>query len=108
MTETLLPMTEEEWKKPPVRGEHEGRSLMTELGLIGGEALVYLETHGATTLRQLIRDLEWPAPMVMMAVGALVREGLARAIRNELEVVLELRPVGTAATPEIAPAVWGG
>ncbi|MBI3088431.1 MAG: hypothetical protein HYY91_06105 [Candidatus Omnitrophica bacterium] len=91
MSETLLPMVEEEWRKPPLHWEHEGRSLMTELGVVGGEALTYLEARGATTLRQLIRELEWPAPMVMMAVGALVREGLVRAIRHELEVVVEVR-----------------
>ena len=64
-------------------------SLMTTLGLISGEVLTYLEAHGATTLHRLIRELEWPARMTMMAVGALVRQGMIRAIQHDLEVILE-------------------
>ncbi len=68
-------------------------SLMTSIGLIEGEILTFLEERGATPLRRLIRELGWAAPMVMMAVGALVRQGLIRALKHELEVVLELRPM---------------
>ena len=64
-------------------------ALMTSLGLIGGEVLTVLEAHGATPMRRLIRELEWPAPMVLMAVGSLIREGLVRATQHDLEVILE-------------------
>jgi len=87
MSETLLPMLDEEWKRPPAVPEE--ASLMTPLGLVEGEILTYLEEHGATTLGGLVRQLEWPAKMVMMAVGALVREGLARATQHELEILVE-------------------
>lgn len=66
-----------------------GRSLMTPLGIAGGEILTYLEEHGATAMRRLIRELAWPAPVVMMAVGALIREGLVCATQHDLEVILE-------------------
>jgi hypothetical protein len=84
-------------------------SLITRLGVIEGEILTYLETHGATSVRRLMRELEWPAPMVMMAVGGLVREGLARAIQHELEVIIEACiPPQEAGVLDGAPEVWGG
>lgn len=69
--------------------EKKGDPLVTQLGIIEGEVLTYLEQGGRTTLRQLIRDLEWPAPMITMAIGAAIRQGLVRATRHDLEVVLE-------------------
>ena len=65
------------------------RSLVTSLGIIGGEVLLHLDVHGATPMRRLIRELEWPSPLVTMAIGALVREGLIRARQHELEVIVE-------------------
>ena len=85
-------------------------SLMTTLGFVEGEALTYLGTHGATTLRRLIRELEWSSQMVTMAVGALVRQGLARAKQHELEVIVEAVPEHARGI-EVrgsAPEVWGG
>ena len=94
MSETLLPMVEEEWKKPPLL--FKAGSLLTPLGVVGGEVLIYLEQYGATPLRRLTRELEWPSPMIMMAVGALIREGLARASQHELEVIVESIPQSPA------------
>lgn len=108
MTQTTVPTVDEILKRiaAPV-----ATSLMTPLGLIGGEVLMYLEQHGATTLRRLIRELEWSAPLVMMAVGALVREGLVRAAQHDLEVIVEARTqpaMGQLRDGERAPEVWGG
>lgn len=95
MAEALLPLVEEEWKKAPA--EIEKAPLITTLGLVEGDVPAFLEDHGATTLRGLIRELEWPSRMVMMAVGALVRERLVRAAQRELKVILE--PLPDAARP---------
>ncbi len=65
------------------------RSLMTPLGLAAGEVLTEVDSLGTATLRQLIRKLDWPVYLVMMAVGALVRQGLVRATQRELEVIVE-------------------
>lgn len=51
--------------------------------------LTYLEGHGATPLRRLIRELPWTEPLVMMAVGALTRDGLVRALQHDLEIILD-------------------
>lgn len=67
------------------------RSLVTSLGIIEGEVLLYLDVHGATPVRRLIRELEWPSPLVTMGVGALIREGLVQASQHELEVIVEPR-----------------
>ena len=104
MSEVMLPMIEEGWKKPPVREREQSTSLMTPLGLIEGEVLTHVEVHGATALRRLIRELQWPATLVMMAVGALVRAGLVRAVQYDLEVILQpvtaSPPAETRGTPE--------
>ncbi len=68
------------------------RSLMTPLGLAAGEILTEVEWSGATTLRRLIRKLDWPMYLVLMAVGVLVRQGLIRATQRELEVIVEPIP----------------
>lgn len=89
-TQTLLPMAEETRSVPMAHMEH--RSLMTPLGVVEGDVLAYLDGHqGNSTLRRLYRELEWPAYMVMMAVGALIRSGLVRGIQRNLEVAVELR-----------------
>ena len=105
MSEVLLPMIEGEWKKPPVEP---GPSLITPLGLIEGEALTALEQAGVVPMRRLIRELDWPAPMVIMAVGALIRQGLVRATRHDLEVMIESAPMPAAPTQGRIPEVWGG
>ena len=66
----------------PSSGSASSRSLITMIGLAEGDTLEYLETHGATALRTLTRELPWPSPIVTMAVGALIREGLARGTRK--------------------------
>ena len=64
-------------------------STVTNLGVIEGEILQYLDVHGATPIRQVIRELSWPGAMVSTTIGALAREGLIRALRREREVVVE-------------------
>ena len=131
MGATLLPALFGEWKDPPIteaapstlprkswavqaaQGTDAGasKSLMTTIGIVEGEVLAYLDTHGATTLRHLTRELEWPTTMIMMAVGALVREGLARAVQHELEIIVDLwhvRPRAFASADLPVPGVWGG
>jgi len=88
-----------------------GTPLMTTLGIVSGEILTDLEQHGPTTVRRLIRELDWPAPVVMMAIGALVREGLIQAAQHELEVLVAPRREWTpmeAVVTEKSPEVWGG
>ena len=69
-----------------------GVPLITPLGLVAGDVLLYLERRGASTLRQLARGVKWPVRMVMMGVGALIREGLVLATQNEVDVIVEPRP----------------
>ena len=96
MSETLLPMVEDEWKKAPV--SHAEPSLITSLALVEGDVLAYLERQRTTTLRHLVRELEWPSRLILMGLGALVREGLVRAVQRELEFLVELQPVRTRQT----------
>jgi hypothetical protein len=63
-------------------------SLMTSLGLIEGNILKRLE-DGAVVIQDLIHELEWPAHMVLMAAGSLIRRGYVRGIQHEAVLVLE-------------------
>ena len=86
-------------------------ALVTTLGLASGEILTYLEQHGTTAIRRLIRELSWPAPVVLMAVGALIRAGLIRATQHDLEVLVEPERAWTIplqATAQPVPEVRGG
>ena len=87
MSEVLLPLGDEELRTP-IPGHARRTSLMTSVGLVEGDVLAYLEEHGATTSRQLIRSLEWPASLVMMGLGALVRAGVVQAVQRDLEVIV--------------------
>lgn len=89
MNDMVLPMVGEEQKRRAA--DAVPGSLMTPLGLVEGEVLRYLDRRGSATLRRLNRELRWPAYMVMMAVGALIRAGLVRGVQHELEVILKLR-----------------
>lgn len=91
MSETLLPTLDEEWRKPVTNVS--GTPLVTSLGLVEGEVLLYLEEHGPTSLQELIRELEWSARLVVMGVGALIRQGLIRGIQKDVTVVVSLEPV---------------
>ena len=83
----------------PVRADVLAASLMTPLALVQGDILTQLEEYGATTLRHLIRSLEWPSRMVMMGVGGLIRQGLVRGVQLELDVVIEVIPRNATSMP---------
>ena len=70
--------------------KHEDNSLMTPLGIVSGEVLLFIEKNGKTTLRNLIHELPWPATLIVMGVGVLIRNGLIQGVQQELEVILEM------------------
>ena len=83
-------MDDTTWKRPADVTTRP--SLMTPLGVVEGEVLTYLDGHTPqVTLRQLNQELGWPAYLVMMAVGSLIRSGLVRGIRHNLDVVVKPR-----------------
>lgn len=87
MSEMMFPAIEGEGMRSPERTT--GPSIVTLVGLVEGDVLTYLDTHRATPLRRLARELEWPSAMVFMGVGALIRQGLARGVQHDLEVIVE-------------------
>lgn len=65
-----------------------GVPLVTALALVEGDILTYVDEHRTTTLRQLSRALAWPSRLIMMGLGALIRDGLVRGLQRELDVVV--------------------
>jgi len=68
---------------------------MTPLGIVEGEVLLSLEHHGETTLRRLIQESQWPARIVMMGVGALIREGLVHGVHRDPNTVIVAKAEGS-------------
>jgi len=88
MSEFLLPTSERDWQKPPMSEEE--APLMTTIGLVSGDVLTTMEHDGTVTLKELAHELRhWPASLVTMAVGSLIRRGLVRGIQRGQEVVLQ-------------------
>ena len=50
-------------------GQSSGLSLMTPLGLLAGDVLMFLERQGRMTVAQLLQEIKGPASMVLMAVA---------------------------------------
>ena len=63
-------------------------SWMTPIGVAEGEVLSFLDEHGTVAIRRLVQQLEWPAPIVLMGVGALIRDGLACVRQHGAEMVV--------------------
>lgn len=67
-------------------------ALITTLGLIEGEILNFIEAQGAATLAHVLQEIQWPAQSVVMAVGALLRQGLLYGVTQDRELVLNVVP----------------
>lgn len=65
-------------------------SVDTTLGLISGEILLSLETCGPVPARELLEKLQWPAELVYMAVGSLIRRRMIGAAFHQDEVIVHL------------------
>lgn len=72
-------------------GSADNTSLMTRLGLIEGDVLIFLERSSPVSLPQLMDDLKWPPCSVAMAVGSLLRQRMIRAAEENDEVFVELQ-----------------
>ena len=72
-------------------GIQQASPIITLLGVLSGEILTYLEKCEKATAAQLSRELGWTVPMVMMAIGTLIREGLVLAHPSNLEIVIQPR-----------------
>ncbi len=82
-----IPMGSDEWNKMGVtRGDP---SLMTLVGIAEGEVLEALETGGPAAMASVLEQSQLPMPLVLMSVGALVRDGLVRATKSREHVRLE-------------------
>lgn len=86
MEKLSFPSLQTEWLI--MNPQQEVASLMTPIALIEGEVLSYLEEHGTATAKKLVDELKWPATLVLMGIGALVRSGLIQAKKIGYQVLL--------------------
>lgn len=89
LKKVILPINQDEWGKIGVIGEN--FLLTTSLTLAAGTILEYLEKNGPSRLWEMSCDLtEWPTIILIMSIGALVREHLVCARKRHRGVVVEL------------------
>lgn len=67
--------------------------ILSQLGVVEGDVLSYLESRGPTSLHRLVLSQDWPSSLVVMAVGALIRQGLVRGSEQQLACVSASPPV---------------
>ena len=91
-----------------LNGERHALPLEALLGLVEEDIVKYVEMRGrAVTLRDVIQALPWSSKMIVLAVGALIRQHLVLAQQRALEIVLE-PPWGRENLPVTGPLTNGG
>src|SRR4051812_1919911 len=77
--------------------------VLANMGLIGGEILVALDTCGPISMRDLTRKLDWSSDLILMAAGALAHQRRIEAtVRNG---AVFIAPLGDAAATSEATVV---
>ena len=49
--------------------------MITEIGITAGDIWHYLDTHGKSTLSQIVKGIDTERERVLMSIGWLAREG---------------------------------
>jgi hypothetical protein len=49
--------------------------MITEIGIVAGDILHFLDRQGNTTLDELVKDIGKPKEVILMSLGWLAREG---------------------------------
>ncbi|MCX5714046.1 MAG: winged helix-turn-helix domain-containing protein [Candidatus Omnitrophica bacterium] len=64
--------------------------MITEIGIVAGEILHFLDQHGEVGLNELTRGIDKPRDNVLMSLGWLAREGhvIVRQVADQLMVSL--------------------
>jgi len=83
---TVLPMNEQQWEILGI--QQEGASLFTSISLIEGEILNFMDGKGEAMLTDIVNQLGFPEPIILMGIGGLIREGLVTAKRKNRFVLL--------------------
>jgi hypothetical protein len=60
----------------PSEGRGKERKMITEIGVVSGEILSYIEEEGrAVNLKTVLLHLDEPKDIILMSIGWLIREG---------------------------------
>lgn len=64
--------------------------MITEIGITAGEIWHYLDGHGKSAMRDIVKGIGKPADVAMMSVGWLAREGhvVVEKVKNDYQVWL--------------------
>ncbi len=82
----LLPMDKQEWKE--LGFPRQGASLLTMISLAEGEILNFMEKKEEVALTDIVDQLGFPEPIIMMSIGGLIRDGLVVTKRRNQFILL--------------------
>lgn len=85
MKEAMSPVVEIMERRGTFTGTGGEVPIITILGVVEGEVLEWLESHGPMPLYRLIQAQERPPSLIIMAVGALIRQGMLMGNEHRLE-----------------------
>ena len=71
--------------------------MITEIGIVAGEIWHYLDDHGQTRLRALLKGLDKSQDVILMSLGWLAREGHV-ILEGDKDYLISLRKCKKAST----------
>ena len=80
-------ITNEEWNKIGAVADHASMNML--VSLVESDVMEYIENKRSVSLDALVRDLTHPGLVTAMSVGALVRDGLVRLLKDGDHIQLE-------------------
>jgi hypothetical protein len=86
MKNVMPEIKDAEWNK--VGLPIDGKSLMSSLTLVETEILELIETRRELSLTDILNAVSWPAPIILMSIGGLIREKVVIAKRKGCEIVI--------------------
>lgn len=68
--------------------------MITEIGITAGEIWHYLDEHGESRLKFMLKEIERPRDLILMSLGWLAREGHVILREEGADFIISLRKGG--------------
>jgi Protein of unknown function (DUF2582). len=69
--------------------------MITKIGIVAGEIWHYLDQHGESRLRVMLKGIDRPRDLILMSLGWLAREGHIILKEEASEFIIVLRKTGS-------------
>ncbi len=65
--------------------------MITQIGIVAGEIWSFLDDHGKTNLKQLIKKIDKPEQLILMSLGWLTRENHIIVTKRKNHYLVDLK-----------------